>query len=233
MGQHHWLELDNNPSKQYLDLYSKPKIMYQKFQVKPCFIYDEQSLYCNDSMWIIPTDNKALLGILNSQMGWWLIKKYCTQIQNGCQLIWKYFGNIPIPELNNNNLDLKVNLMLSRTDEFDVSNNKFTKYLQGQFQLEKLTRKLENWYELSFADFIKELNKAIKENNKELVKNNLQPIKELTKLDEMDWMDVFETKKAEAQNLKQQINSTDKEIDAMVYELYGLSEEEINIVENS
>lgn len=56
---------------------------------------------------------------------------------------------------------------------------------------------------------------------------------ELTKLDEMDWMDVFETKKAEAQNLKQQINTTDKEIDAMVYELYGLSEEEINIVENS
>ena len=29
------------------------------------------------------------------------------------------------------------------------------------------------------------------------------------------------------------INTTDKEIDAMVYELYGLSEEEIAIVENS
>jgi hypothetical protein len=49
----------------------------------------------------------------------------------------------------------------------------------------------------------------------------------------MDWMDVFETKKAEAQNLKQQINTTDKEIDAMVYELYGLTGEEIAIVENS
>jgi hypothetical protein len=44
---------------------------------------------------------------------------------------------------------------------------------------------------------------------------------------------VFETKKAEAQALKQQIDSTDREIDAMVYELYGLSEEEIAIVENS
>ncbi len=30
-------------------------------------------------------------------MGWWLISKYCTAIQNGFQLIWNYFGQIPIP----------------------------------------------------------------------------------------------------------------------------------------
>ena len=47
----------------------------------------------------MPTDNKALLGILNSKMGWWLISKFCTQIQNGYQLIWKYFGQIPIPSI--------------------------------------------------------------------------------------------------------------------------------------
>ena len=33
--------------------------------------------------------------------------------------------------------------------------------------------------------------------------------------------------------LQTQINQTDKEIDALVYELYGLTEEEIAIVENS
>ena len=47
----------------------------------------------------------------------------------------------------------------------------------------------------------------------------------------MEWMEVFETKKAEAQALKAQIEKTDKEIDQMVYALYGLSEEEIGIVE--
>lgn len=83
----------------YYDQFDRPKIMYQAFQVKPCFIYDEQGLYCNNSMWIMPTDNKALLGILNSKMGWWLISKFCTQIQNGYQLIWKYFGQIPIPSI--------------------------------------------------------------------------------------------------------------------------------------
>ncbi|MCW2121163.1 TaqI-like C-terminal specificity domain-containing protein [Flavobacterium sp. 7A] len=127
----------------------------------------------------------------------------------------------------------KADLMLTVNKELQEKNNKFTNYLKGQFQLEKLSKKLQKWYELSFADFIKEVNKAIKTNNKELLKNNMQAVKELTKLDEMDWMEVFETKKAEAQTLKQQINATDREIDAMVYELYGLTAEEIAIVENS
>ena len=30
----------------YYSVFSKPKIMYQKFQVKPCFIFDNKGLYC-------------------------------------------------------------------------------------------------------------------------------------------------------------------------------------------
>lgn len=83
----------------YYAEFAKPKIMYQKFQVKPCFVYDEQGLYCNDSMWIIPTEDKALLALLNSKMAWWLMKKKCTQIQNGVQLIWQYLSKIPVPRV--------------------------------------------------------------------------------------------------------------------------------------
>ena len=36
-----------------------------------------------------------------------------------------------------------------------------------------------------------------------------------------------------ADDLKKEIDKTDKEIDQMVYELYGLTEEEINIVEEA
>ena len=82
----------------YYQEFEKPKIMYQKFQVKPCFIFDESGVYCNDSMWMISRDDKFLVGLLNSKMGWWLISKYCTAIQNGYQLIWKYFGQVPIPK---------------------------------------------------------------------------------------------------------------------------------------
>ena len=85
----------------YYDKFENPKIMYQVLQVKPCFIYDNDGLFCNNSMWFIPSDDKVLLGILNSKMGWWLISKYCTAIQNGYQLIWKYFSQIPIAIGNN------------------------------------------------------------------------------------------------------------------------------------
>ena len=85
----------------YYQQFENPKIMYQVFQVKPCFIYNDTSQYCNNSMWIIPKDDKVLVGILNSKMGWWLISKYCTAIQNGYQLIWQYFGQIPIASATN------------------------------------------------------------------------------------------------------------------------------------
>lgn len=221
MGQHHWLELDNCPTDSYLNLYKKPKIMYQVFQVTPCFIFDETGLYCNNSMWILPTDNKALLGILNSKMGWWLTTKYCTQIQNGCQLIWKYFGQIPIPPTTSE-LTVLVETMLELQKNFQTQTQKLSTYICSQYQLEKLSGKLSSWYDLDFSDFIKELNKAVK-----AVKGT-----PLSKKDEFEWMELFEENKQKALALKAEIDRTDKEIDQMVYELYGLTEEEIRIVEN-
>jgi hypothetical protein len=45
-------------------------------------------------------------------------------------------------------------------------------------------------------------------------------------------MQYFESEKAKANDIQEQIAKTDKEIDAMVYELYGLTEEEVRIVED-
>lgn len=207
----------------YYNKFAEPKIMYQKFQVKPCFIYDEEGLYCNDSMWIIPTENKALLGVLNSKMGWWLITKYCTQIQNGYQLIWKYLGQIPVPKLNSPELTVLVNSMLSQTKKQQTISISFIKYLNSQFTIEKLSRKLENWHELEFSEFIKELNKTIKKSGSE----------KLSKSAEMEWMELFENKKTEAQTLQDEIDTTDSKIDQLVYKLYGLTDKEIKIVEGT
>jgi len=77
------------------------------------------------------------------------------------------------------------------------------------------------------------LNKAIKTTNRLRLKEDLQEAPLLTKKDEFEWLDLFEENKQKAQDLQTKINQTDKEIDAMVYELYGLTEDEIKIVENS
>ena len=87
--------------------------------------------------------------------------------------------------------------------------------------------------ELDFTKFIKELNKAIKVTNKLRAEESLNPIATLTKKDEFEWMELFEDNKKKAQELQDQIAVTEKEIDQKVYELYGLTEDEIAIVENS
>jgi hypothetical protein len=82
---------------------------------------------------------------------------------------------------------------------------------------------LSNWHTLTFPDFIKELNKAIKASKGA----------PLTKKDEFEWMELFEENKKKVVDLKTHIDQTDREIDRMVYALYGLTEEEIAIVEGS
>ena len=51
--------------------------------------------------------------------------------------------------------------------------------------------------------------------------------------EQSEWEDYFQDEKKKAQAIQEQINQTDREIDQMVYELYGLTDEEIQIVENS
>jgi hypothetical protein len=80
-----------------------------------------------------------------------------------------------------------------------------------------------NWYSLSFKEFILEINI--------ILKSSSSP--SLTKKEEIDWLEVFDEIKAQINDIQQNILNLEKEIDLMVYSLYGLSEDEIQIVENS
>ena len=226
-----------------LTKFGNPKIMTQEISLGCNMTYDEKgefyhpttiySFVKNDKFNV---DEKYYLGILNSKVMWFFLKNTGTELSGGYfRFKTNYLKPFPLPEISENNQKIieKVNLQLHDNKLFQVLDTKFQTYLKSQFQLEKLSKKLQNWHDLEFSDFIKEVNKAIKSNNKELVKKELPPIAVLTKLDEMDWMEVFTVKKTAAQALKTQINQTDKTIDAMVYELYGLTEDEIAIVENS
>lgn len=82
----------------YYDKFVQPKIIYQRFQVRPCFVYDDKHSLFNDSMYFMAVPDKALLALLCSRIGWWLITEFCPRIQNGAQLIWDNFRQIPIPK---------------------------------------------------------------------------------------------------------------------------------------
>lgn len=83
----------------YYDKFANSKIFYQVFQTKPCFIYDDSATFCNNSIYFLSVPDKALMALLCSRVGWWLITEYCPRIQNGAQLIWDNFSQIPIPHV--------------------------------------------------------------------------------------------------------------------------------------
>ena len=131
------------------------------------------------------------------------------------------FENIPIPNIENINQQPfieKADKMLALNKELQEVSQKFQRMIMRKFELEKLSTKLQNWYLLNFDEFMKELKKA-------KIKLSLS--------DEANWEDYFIAEKEKADILNNEITKTDKEIDKMVYELYGLSDDEIKVIEES
>ncbi len=147
-----------------------------------------------------------------------------TPQPNSWTLVNAVTKRIPIPKkITEESFVENANILLSLNERLKQKNGSFLSYIQSQFPIEKFSKKLQNWHELEFGDFIKELNKAIKKAGGE----------KLTKSDGMEWMELFETKKTEAQAIKPEIDVTDRKIDEMVYELHELTKDEIAIVEKS
>ncbi|PKQ46071.1 Eco57I restriction-modification methylase domain-containing protein [Confluentibacter flavum] len=180
---------------------------------------------------------KYILTILNSKLiAYYFVKNTAKSVRKMFpKIILNDLRKFPIKKINVDKQEYfieKANLILELNERDINSSNKFQNYLLQKFQLEKLSNKLQNWNELEFSEFIKELDKAIKANNKTLLAGGKSPVAELSKKDEFEWLDLFEENKQKAQELKIQIQQTEKEIDQMVYLLYGLTENEIAIVEN-
>jgi len=188
------------------------------------------------------------LGLLNSKLIWYYLINTCASLgdpKNGGRLNMQriYLETIGIPNeiLNNESKLSEITKVLNGLyQNYNNILDKYRVYIQSSMVISKLSKKLENWYELEFGEFIKELNKAIKATNRQMAKDTAAGINidnvalpPLTKKDEFEWLELFEENKKKAQELLQQIAQTEKEIDLMVYALYGLAPEEIEIVENS
>ena len=208
----------------------KEKLLVQRITggKKPLKVaYDNSQYYNKESINNIilhensKYDIKYILSLLNSNLINWFYNKAFT---NGSTLTVniskEYLSQIPIKNISSDSQKLfveKADLMISLNKDLQDISAKFQRTCERKFENLNLNKKLQDWYNLSYADFIKELSK--------------QKIK-LTLSEEAEWADYFDQEKSKALEIKSKIASTDKQIDQMVYELYGLSEEEIGIVEN-
>ena len=229
-----WYSLQWPREKAELD--KNPKILLQRtrnesLKTRLVATIDDSGIYGMESIiFLTPTSENIstyyFLAILNSKL---LNYLFATKFLN-LAVKGDYLKQIRFPISNQtevlNDLSIKM-LQTNRT--FLKHINSFNNLFKSKFDLIKLSGKLSNWYENQFGDFLKELEKARKKSAKE----NETEYNKISLSEEAEWMQYFNEQKQKATELKAEIDKTDKEIDQMVYELYGLTEEEIAIVEEA
>ena len=105
--------------------------------------------------------------------------------------------------------------MLSLNQQLQEKRTRFLRRLGENFEGIKITTALQTFDQLDFKGFVAELKK--------------QKIK-LTLAQQDEWEDYFNQYRQTCQELSEQIQTTDNEIDNKVFDLYGLTQEEREIV---
>jgi len=68
-GQHHWLELDNNPQDEYLKSYQADKLIWAEIVLDSAFVFDNKENYVEATAFFMTGKNlKFVIGCLNSKL---------------------------------------------------------------------------------------------------------------------------------------------------------------------
>lgn len=202
----------------YQGLFYQPKIIWGNLQNSNKFSFDESGTVISAPACMLPTSNKALLAVLNSTIVWKFLTSICV-VRNGGYIEVKpqYFEQIPIPEIPEDHpLNELTDSILGTNNILLQKRQRFLRRLQDNLGVQKVTAALERFDELDFKVFVAELKKQ---------KISLS----LTQQDE--WEDYFNQYKAECNALTAQIAATDNDIDQKVYELYGLDDDDVKVIE--
>lgn len=213
-----------------IDLFSNERILIREITspfpkvLNAVFIWNEVLLNNKSILNILWKDKnyslKYLLILLNSSLIWFFHQRKSVKWNRTLfpKVVVNDLQNYPIKNISfSEQLPFieKADFMLEKNKELQEKINKFLNRLKSSFWIEKLSWKLENFYSLDFGDFVKELSK-----------NKIN----LSLKDQDEWEDYFVSYKKEILDLKIEIDNCDKEIDEMVFDLYGLSEEERKVV---
>jgi predicted type IV restriction endonuclease len=166
----HWWELR---ACNYYDRLEQPKIVYPDIATSCRFALDRDGYFASNTTYFIPRDDPYLLGILNSQLGFFCFSELCAGLEGEGPTYLRFFGQY-----------------IERFPVRPIQLNKPDDVARHDRMVALVERVLDLHEKLGAA-----------------------------------------TIPADKKLYQRQIESTDAEIDALVYELYGLTEEEIAIVE--
>jgi hypothetical protein len=208
-----------------MDLFSGDRILVRRImgnRIIACWLNSD--MISNALLHVVKVSpeysSKAICGILSSKLMAFYHKKHSGREDKAFPEIKVHeLRNLPVAAITHNEqLEKLITQILNQTSLLGSMSISFLRFLQSKYPIDKLSKKLQRWYDLDFGEFLAEL-------KKKKVKLSLQ--------EEAEWMPYFEEQRAAVQDIRMQIDRIDAEIDQMVYQLYGLTEEEIAIVEEA
>lgn len=107
---HHWIELDNSPTLEYLNQFKKEKIIFQEMVQEPKFGYDKNMNYfCLDTARIITGENlRFLISVLNSKLFFYGVKRFYGGGglgKTGVRMKHTFFNKFHIPKLSEEKME--------------------------------------------------------------------------------------------------------------------------------
>ena len=163
---------------------------------------------------------KTLLAILNSRFSTFYIQKIAFDLTEGAftKVRTNQLARLPLPKIEGDvdeRLSLLADTMISLNSQLQEKRSRFLRRLSENFEGIKITAALQTFDQLDYKGFVAELKK--------------QKIK-LSLVQQDEWEDYFNQYCEACQELTNKIASTDNEIDQRVFDLYGLTPEEREIV---
>ncbi len=165
-----WYELQQ-PQYAYVPLMERPKIVFPDIATGCRFTLDEEGHFGANTVYFLPTDDRALLGLLNSRLALFYFKQKCAALEGAGEPYLRFFGQY------------LEGFPVRLPDPPDDRRSRLAGLVAGIMSLYK-----------RLADAKTDHSKTV---------------------------------------LQRQIETAERQIDQLVYELYGLTDEEVRLVEQA
>ncbi|MHB9107877.1 MAG: Eco57I restriction-modification methylase domain-containing protein [Armatimonadota bacterium] len=223
----YWWELR---SCDYYDVFDQPKIFWPDIVKFPRFSWDESGAYVNDKGFILLPEDPYILGILQSRSTWYCIANLCVPL--GERAGWpryqqksQFISRLPIPDAPPADREAIGGLALAITEQaseryalHERVRHRLTADLRTFNPLASgLNQKLTAWWALDFPTLRAEVKKVFKRD---------------IPLNERDeWESWHAAQRAAHAHLTADIVHLETDLNARVYALFGLTAEEIGMIE--
>ena len=215
----------------YWNDFDGPKIVWPDISKLPRFSMDDTGLTLGNTGYFIPTSDYFLLGILSSWASWFFISKTSQPLRlRGDRWQYRLFtqstANIPIPAATGEDrtaiaeLARKCTELGKERDRTELQVRRRLLQSFGEHSENPLNQKAEAWWQQNLNG----LGEALKTSFK--LKTN--PLKNPRIADE--WEPYLQEKTAEQTRLTAAIEAAEEEMNDRVYRLFGLTEEEIELL---